>query len=93
MNSILRTSIPVQMISCTDTDGKITPMRFRFKNIDGSIVSVTIDKILKRENLTRLIGIKYQCTAIIYGIEKGFTLQYNYSMHEWKMIEISQQEV
>lgn len=81
------------MISCTDTDGKITPMRFRFKDIDGSIVSVTIDKILKRENLTRLIGIKYQCTAIIYGMEKSFTLQYNYSMHEWKMIEISQQEV
>ncbi len=93
MNSILRASIPIQMISCTDTDGKITPMRFRFKDIDGSIVSVTIDKILKREDLTRLIGIKYQCTAIIYGMEKAFTLQYNYSMHEWKMIEISQQEV
>lgn len=78
------------MISCTDTDGKVTPMRFRFKDIDGSIVSVTIDKILKRENLTRLIGIKYQCTAIIYGMEKHFTLHYNYSMHEWKMTQISQ---
>ncbi len=90
MKSILRASIPVQMISCTDTDGKVTPMRFRFKDIDGSIVSVTIDKILKRENLTRLIGIKYQCTAIIYGMEKHFTLHYNYSMHEWKMTQISQ---
>ncbi|MDE7176344.1 MAG: hypothetical protein K2O59_00845 [Lachnospiraceae bacterium] len=32
MESILCINIPVQMISCTDTDGKITPMRFRFKD-------------------------------------------------------------
>lgn len=90
MKSILRASIPVQMISCTDTDGKVTPMRFRFRDNDGSLVSVTIENILKRESIAKSIGIDYQCTANIYGMEKHFTLHYNYSMHEWKMTQISQ---
>ena len=46
MESILCIDLPVQMISCTDTDGTITPMRFRFRDRNGEIMTVTIDKIL-----------------------------------------------
>lgn len=35
MESILCIDTPVQMISCTDTNGKITPMRFRFQDRTG----------------------------------------------------------
>jgi hypothetical protein len=39
MESTLYVNIPVQMISCTDTDGKITPLRFRFRERDGELVA------------------------------------------------------
>ena len=38
MESILCVDIPVQMISCTDTNGKITPMRFRFRDKTGELI-------------------------------------------------------
>ena len=42
VESILCVDIPVQMISCTDTNGKITPLIFRFKDKTGELISVTI---------------------------------------------------
>lgn len=44
MENILCIDIPVQMISCTDTDGKITPLRFRFRDNNGEIITITIEK-------------------------------------------------
>ena len=49
LESILCVNIPVQMISCTDTDGKITPMRFRFRDKTGELVTVTIEKVLSED--------------------------------------------
>ena len=40
MESILCVDIPVQMISCTDTNGKITPLRFRFKDKTGELIAI-----------------------------------------------------
>lgn len=57
MESILCVDIPVQMISCTDTNGKITPMRFRFRDKTGELVTVTIDKILAQDQDLSLIHI------------------------------------
>lgn len=85
MESILRIDIPVQMISCTDTNGYITPMRFRFRDKDETIVTVTIDKILKSEQDIGRIGAEYQCEASIQGMKRSFTLRYNYAAHEWRL--------
>lgn len=56
MESILCVDIPVQMISCTDTNGKITPMRFRFRDKTGELVTITIDKILARDQDRNRVG-------------------------------------
>lgn len=44
MDSVFMIDIPVQMISCTDTNGRITPMRFRFRDKNTEIVTVEIEK-------------------------------------------------
>ena len=88
MESILQIDIPVQMISCTDTNGHITPMRFRFQDEDETIVTVTIDKILKSEQDISKIGAEYQCAAVIRGMKRSFTLRYNYAAHEWRLSRI-----
>lgn len=85
MESILCVDIPVQMISCTDTNGKITPMRFRFRGKTGEIITVTIDKILSEDQDRNRIGVNFSCNAIIYGTRKTFSLWYNYFAHEWHL--------
>ncbi|MCX4305841.1 MAG: hypothetical protein OSJ69_08550 [Acetatifactor sp.] len=46
MESILCVDIPVQMIFCMDTNGRITPMRFRFRDRNDEIITVEIDSVL-----------------------------------------------
>lgn len=85
MDSILCVNIPVQMISCTDTDGKITPMRFRFRDKNGELVTVTIEKVLSEDQGRSRVGANFSCSALIHGNRKTFTLWYNYSAHEWHL--------
>ena len=85
MDSILCVNIPVQMISCTDTDGKITPMRFRFRDKNGQLVTFTIEKVLSEDQGNNRVGANFSCSALIHGSRKTFTLWYNYSAHEWHL--------
>lgn len=85
MESILCVDIPVQMISCTDTNGRITPIRFRFQDKNGEIVTVSVDKILSEEQDKNRIGANFTCVAPIYGTQKIFHLRYNYYAHEWHL--------
>ena len=52
MESIFCINIPVQMISCTDTDEKINPIRFRFQNKTRKLTTIQISCILKSEQKT-----------------------------------------
>ncbi len=85
MESILCVNIPVQMISCTDTNGKITPMRFRFCDKTGELITVTIDKVLSEDQDKNRVGVNFSCAARIYGTQKKFTLWYSYYAHEWHL--------
>ncbi len=85
VESILCVDIPVQMISCTDTNGKITPMRFRFQDRNDEIVTIHIDKIVSVSQERSSLGANFVCTASLYGTERTFRLRYNYYAHEWRM--------
>ncbi len=85
MQSILCIDIPVQMISCTDTDGKITPLKFRFRDKTGELVSVTIDQVLSSAQQGNRVGASFSCSARVYGAPKTFRLWYNYFAHEWRL--------
>lgn len=85
VESILCVNIPVQMISCTDTNGKITPMRFRFRDRTGELVTVTIDKVLSEDQDRNRVGVNFSCAAVVSGARRRFTLWYNYFAHEWHL--------
>jgi hypothetical protein len=85
MESILCVDIPVQMISCTDTNGKITPMRFRFRDRNDEIITINIDKIISTDQQCSSLGANFVCAASLYGSQKTFQLRYNYYAHEWRM--------
>jgi len=85
VESILCVDIPVQMISCTDTNGKITPMRFRFKDRTGELITVTIEKVISEDQNRNKVGANFSCSAVIYGTRKKFNLWYSYFAHEWHL--------
>ena len=88
MESILCVDIPMQMISCTDTNGKITPMRFRFRDRNSELITINIDKILSTDQERSSLGANFVCSAEMYGTQKTFHLRYNYHSHEWHMSRI-----
>lgn len=88
MESILCVDIPVQMISCTDTNGRITPMRFRFRDRNGEVITIYIDKIISSNQEHSSLGADFVCAASLYGAQKTFHLRYNYHAHEWRMSRI-----
>lgn len=61
MESILCINIPVQMISCTDTDGKITPLRFRFRDNSGELITVQINHVLNSEQKINKFYASFTC--------------------------------
>lgn len=85
MESILCVDIPVQMISCTDTNGKITPMRFRFRDRNDEIITIDIDKIISTDQQRSALAANFVCAASLYGSQRTFRLRYNYYAHEWRM--------
>ncbi len=88
MESAFCINIPVQMISCTDTDGKITPMRFRFRDKEGEITTIQIRRILESEQKVNRIYASFTCEAEVFGMKKLFDLHYNYSSHAWFLARV-----
>lgn len=88
MESILRLEIPVQMIFCTDTDGKITPIRFRFRDRGGELIVVNINKVISSDQERNSMAAQFVCGAVFYGRQQTFQLRYSYYAHEWKMIGV-----
>lgn len=89
VESILCIDIPVQMISCTDTTGKITPMKFRFCDRNGEIITITIDKILSTDQEQGSLGANFVCAATLYGMQRTFQLRYSFLTHKWRMSRFS----
>ena len=90
MDSFLYTNIPVQIISYTDTDGKITPMRFRFTDRDGQSVTVKIDRIISTDRKPNNLGVSYECSAESCGALKRFYLYYSGLSGIWLLSHLEQ---
>ena len=89
METILCIDTPVQMISCTDTDGKITPMRFRFRDRNGELITINIEKIVSADQERSSLGANFICTAQHPVISSFFILLLFYLFAYWPMVWIS----
>ena len=90
MESYLWTNLPIQMISCTDTTGKITPIRFRFVDRDGERVTVNVERIIDSDQKPNGLGASFTCAATFFGSEKLFYLYYSGFSGKWSICKIGQ---
>ena len=64
--------IRIAMISCTEADGKITPLRFKYKEQDETLVTVNVDSVRSRKSVPN--GISFDCYVTANGIRKLVTI-------------------
>ena len=78
------------MISCTDTNGKITPMRFRFMDKNGERITVNVERVISTDQFTNKVGACFECAATYFGSEKRFFLYYSGFSGTWSLSKIGQ---
>ncbi|MBO7357646.1 MAG: hypothetical protein J6U37_03890 [Lachnospiraceae bacterium] len=88
MEAFLCTNIPVQMIACTDTDGRITPIRFRFTDQSGELVTINVEQVLMRDQHSNKIGATFECAATLYGMKRKFKLYYSNFSGTWRLDKV-----
>lgn len=61
----------IDVIFCTESDGKITPLRFRYQEVDER-VTLNVDAVRSRKQVPN--GISFDCFVTANGIRKLVTL-------------------
>lgn len=83
-------SKPIEVISYTDNNGELKPLRFRIQLEDKSVMVVKIDKIITKEK-EKLAGnnmLIFKCQSLIDNIEMLFELKYELSTCRWILYKI-----
>lgn len=76
---------PVEMVTWTDLNGKLNPVRFKIANEDESISVIKIDKVLtiNKEKLAGNNMLVYKCQSVIKGSERLYELKYSFDTCKW----------
>lgn len=76
---------PIKMISVTEENGILTPIKFQMKDENKELITVKIDNICLREE-EKLAGNKmliYRCQSEINGSIKVYELKYEVPSCKW----------
>ena len=76
---------PIQLIAVTSTLGDITPIRFRYENGEHELVTVNVDEIHAKKEMTIGKGgsIIYTCASLINETKMLYQLRYEIGTHKW----------
>ncbi|XME02467.1 hypothetical protein QYZ88_017615 [Lachnospiraceae bacterium C1.1] len=76
---------PIQLIAVTSTLGDITPLRFRYENGEHELITVNVDEIHARKEMTVGKGgsIIYTCASMIDDTRMLYQLRYEIGSHKW----------
>ena len=79
---------PIQLISVTSTLGDITPMRFRYESPEHELITVKVDEVHARKEMSIGMGgsIIYTCASEIDGQMILYELRYEIGSHKWIFI-------
>lgn len=81
---------PIKMISVSEFDGVLTPIKFQMKNEVKELITVKIDNIVLRDE-EKLAGNRmfiYRCQSDIEGTVKIYELKYEVSSCKWYLFKM-----
>ena len=76
---------PIQLIAVTSTLGDITPIRFRYENSEHELVTVNVDEIHAKKEMTIGKGgsIIFTCASAVDDIKMLYQVRYEVGTHKW----------
>lgn len=75
--------MPVAVLACYQEDGKIIPMRIKFKAPDESLITVDVDGVRSTKDI--LGGFSFCCLVTNYGRQQQVILNFYIKEHLWVM--------
>lgn len=81
---------PIEMISWTESNGTIHPIRFQVENIDNQKMTYKIIRIYKtaKEKLAGNIMYKYTCEILLNDTSKICEIRYELDTCKWILFKI-----
>lgn len=76
-------SFKAQVIAVFDTDGQIHPIRFKFRNMIGEIITVQNLTVVQENSKNDKISRSFLCTAYMWNRKQEFCLIYHITFHNW----------
>ena len=89
MGEMRPVNIPIQMMTVTDTSGKMNPLRFRFEAADHHIETVMIEKTECRDesNYAGVREKRFICTAIVGKMRRVMEIRYHVGNQQWRIFQ------
>ncbi len=81
---------PIEVVTWTDTEGNIHPIRFRYQNNEEEYVVIKINRVLYT-SLEKLCGnpmMIYRCITTTGGAERVFEIKYALNTCKWMLFKI-----
>lgn len=88
-DSLYPVQIPIQMMSITDRDGRLTPIWFKFETEDHFIEKVMIEKTISRDESNK-VGIRekrFICSAIFGKQRRLLEIRYRIESQQWRIFQ------
>ena len=81
---------PIEMVSWTDEQGNIKPIRFKISNKDESISVIKVDRVIsvEKEKLAGNFMIVFTCQSVIKGAERIYEIKYELSTCRWILYKL-----
>ena len=83
-------NIPIQMMSLTDRDGRITPQWFRLEAANHVIRMCRITQVVSRDE-KRTVGVRekqFVCKISMGEICKTLDMRYNIETQRWRIFQV-----
>ncbi len=82
-------NIPIQMVSLTDRDGRITPLWFRLETQDHQVRMYRIEQIVSRDE-KKYVGVRekqFVCKIMLGKSTKTLEMRYSVETQKWRIFQ------
>ena len=76
---------PIQMVCAFSTQGDIKPLRFRYEDPEHQIITVDVDNVIARKEMSIGYGgsLIFTCESEIDDVKRIYELRYEIGTHKW----------
>lgn len=82
-------NIPIQMMSLTDRDGKMTPLWFRLETEDHEVRLCRIEQVVSRDE-KKYVGVRekqFICKIRLGNVCKTLEMRYSVETQKWRIFQ------